>query len=306
VLLYNSDIERDAGEAMLEVCESAPRRENILLILCTRGGDPDAAYRMVRWLQGLYKKVTVFVCGRCKSAGTLLALGAHEIVMTDEAEIGPLDIQLGKKDELFEMDSGLTVLNALAQLEDKAFDLFESAFLRLKLKSEGRITLRMATQIAGELATGMMTPILSQIDPLHVGEVSRAMEIGRQYGLRLSKYSKNLRPHALDRLVDEYPSHGFVIDREEAKELFFKVRGPTEKELELAQLLGAPARHPSKAGAILTFLSNPKQEQTHDNRDHETGLGEPATAAAAADGSNVAASNDPQKESGSRVAAFAG
>jgi hypothetical protein len=38
----------------------------------------------------------------------------------------------------------------------------------------------------------------------------------------------------LERLIASYPSHEFVIDREEAQELFNSVRSPTEDEDELA------------------------------------------------------------------------
>ena len=185
---------------------------------------------MARCLQSNYERFTVVIDGLCKSSGTLIALGAHELVMTAYAELGPLDIQLGKKDELWETDSGLTVLNAISELETKAYELFETGFVNLKLTSGGRITLKTATSLANELALGIITPIMSQIDPLHVGEVSRAMKIGMEYGQRLSKASSNLKPGALNTLIMKYPSHGFVIDREEAKDLFVNVRDANEKE----------------------------------------------------------------------------
>src|SRR5690606_24836885 len=121
---------------------------------------PDAAFRMARCLQDRYKKVSILIAGKCKSSGTLIALGAHEIIMSCKAELGPLDIQLGKKDELFETDSGLTILNALSELENKAFELFENSFIKLKIKSNGRITLKTATGLANELAVGMLAPIM--------------------------------------------------------------------------------------------------------------------------------------------------
>lgn len=83
---------------------------------------------MGRGLQHSYEKFTVLLAGRCKSAGTLIVLGAHEIVMTNHAELGPLDVQLGKKDELFELDSGLTVLNALTELEAKPLNFLRRLF----------------------------------------------------------------------------------------------------------------------------------------------------------------------------------
>ena len=50
--------------------------------------------------QRSYKKFIVLVSGYCKSAGTLVACGAHELVFSDAGEIGPIDIQMEKKDDL--------------------------------------------------------------------------------------------------------------------------------------------------------------------------------------------------------------
>ena len=264
ILLYSGDIERVYDDKFLDLLEGCHRRKNVLLLLCTNGGSPDAAYRIARALQAAYTKFTVLVAGRCKSAGTLLAMGAHELALTDHAELGPLDVQLGKKDELWETDSGLTVVNSLTELEAKAFELFEKTFMRIKVQSDGRITFKTATQIATELAKGVVAPIMAQIDPMHVGEVSRAMKIGKEYGLRLAAESKNLHSGSLDKLVDKYPSHGFVIDRKEAKELFNNVRGVTGEEAALIHILRAVLRHPKTDDPILFFASNQRKEAAGD------------------------------------------
>jgi len=93
-------------------------RPNVMLILTTFGGSADAAYRMARCLQRLYEegKISLFVMTDCKSAGTLISLGVDEIIMCDGAELGPLDVQLSKPDELEEWMSGLTPIQALANL----------------------------------------------------------------------------------------------------------------------------------------------------------------------------------------------
>ena len=97
ILLFSGGIERPYDDRLLDLLASMKKRENVILFLCTRGGNADAAYRMARGLQQNYKRFTVVVAGRCKSAGTLLVIGAHEIAMTDHAELGPLDVQIGKK-----------------------------------------------------------------------------------------------------------------------------------------------------------------------------------------------------------------
>lgn len=264
ILLYNGSIGRPYDAKVIDECRNAKRRRNVVLILCSYGGDPSAGYRIARCLQQKYTKFTVLIDGACKSAGTLMTVGAHEIVMSDHGEMGPLDIQIGKKDELWETDSGLTVLSAIEALEKKSFDLFESCFLNLKSRSGGRITLKTATEMASKLAIGTVSPIVAQIDPMHVGEVSRAMNIGLEYGSRLAKTSKNTFDNTLQKLANSYPSHGFVIDREEAKELFENVRTPTDKEYELLNLLAHVSKIPNQEQTYFIYLSDQLEEKSNE------------------------------------------
>lgn len=280
ILFYSGPIEKPFDDRLITACCEAKRRTNVLFILCTYGGDPDAGYRIARVLQKKYEKFTILIDGTCKSAGTLITVGANEVVMSDHAEIGPLDIQLGKKDELWETDSGLTVLSAIEALEKKSFDLFETCFLNLKTRSNGQITLKTATEMASKLAIGTISPIVAQIDPMHVGEVSRAMNIGLEYGKRLSSISKSTESASLLKLANAYPSHGFVIDIEEAKELFRDVREPTSQESDLLKELGFITRIP-RSDPTLFYLSEEVKEAANEGdqqgNDSQGGIGDGGT-----------------------------
>ncbi len=275
VFLYTGSIGSLIENDSPNKCSKAKRRKNAILILCTYGGDPDAGYKISRLFQQKYEKFTVLINGVCKSAGTLITVGANEIVMSDAAEIGPLDVQIGKKDEL-ETDSGLTVLSAIKALEDKTFELFETSFLRLKARSSGRITLKSAMEMANKLAIGTITPVMSQIDPMHVGEVSRAMNIGLEYGKRLDNKSKNCKFDTLTQLANAYPSHGFVIDRDEVKNLFNKVREPIPLEAELLDELGNVSITP-QVNTIFQQISDPA-DKVFDTQSTESNQGSKAGA----------------------------
>ena len=255
VVLYNGPIERPTDQRMISECITRNRRRNVLLILVTSGGDADPSYRIARCLQSKYEKFSLYVSGYCKSAGTLVALGAHELIMSDHGELGPLDVQMSKKDALWEMQSGLTVMDTLAALQDNAFAAFEQFFLDIQRRSQGTITLRTAAQIATEMTTGVFSPLYRQIDPLHIGEAGRAMSIAGHYGKRLLTEGENIHPEALEIIMSAYPSHGFVIDRREAETLFRNVREPTPHERLLAELLGDQARWPdlSRSGGSAPF-----------------------------------------------------
>ena len=103
------------------VVEKAPphKGKSVLVLLVTLGGNADAAYRIVRYLRRAYEKVTVYVPSLCKSAGTLICIGAHELVISETGELGPLDVQIREQNELFAVGSGLAIPQALDFLESR-------------------------------------------------------------------------------------------------------------------------------------------------------------------------------------------
>ena len=264
ILFYNGPIRFSAKG--LQTVSRRFKRENVLLVLVTSGGDPNGGYKLARLLQKHYKKFTQFVTGWCKSAGTLVALGANELVFSDCVELGPLDIQTTKKDDLFSQESGLTVMTALQTLEDRALVTFENFFLKILNQGEGSITIKTAGEIATSLTSGLYSSMYAQIDPLHVGEMGRAMSIADHYGRRLAGNGKNINPELLKFLLTNYPSHGFVIDIEEAKILFNEVRQPDPLEELILFALGDRAislSGPSHYNDIVYLNSEflPHQEQ---------------------------------------------
>ena len=244
VVLYNGKLRRPADKNLISECIRRRRRENVLFILVTEGGDADAAYRIARCLQNKYKRLALYVSGYCKSAGTLVAVGAHDLIMSDHGELGPLDVQMPKEDDIWEMQSGLTVMGTLNSLERIASKTF-GTFLRMLLQADpGSITLRTAAEIATKMTSGLYAPLYNQVDPLHVGEVGRAMAVASEYGERLLEKGGNITRECLRKVISDYKSHGFVIDRTEADQLFANVREPNDEEIALAEALGDKARLP--------------------------------------------------------------
>lgn len=208
------------------VCQALTTREcdKALLVLATPGGDPHAGFRIARALQHHYDSFDALIPRYCKSAGTLILVGAKRLFLADTSELGPLDIQVKKSDEVVGRNSGLDILQAVTYLRAQAMEGFRS-YLH-ELTQEVRLSTKVASDIASNLTTGIFEPIFEQIDPMKLAEMQRAMEIAFAYGERLNVRSGNLRGGGLDRLVTQYPSHEFVIDRREAKEIFIKVHKP--------------------------------------------------------------------------------
>lgn len=72
------------------------RVERLDLVLHTAGGSISAAHWLCHLLHTYGDHVSVLVPYKARSAGTLLCLGAHEIVMGPVAQLGPVDPQMAR------------------------------------------------------------------------------------------------------------------------------------------------------------------------------------------------------------------
>jgi membrane-bound ClpP family serine protease len=82
-----------------ELIFDANPTENLHLMLSSPGGDGETALRLVRSAQARCKELTVIVPDQAKSAATIVAIGAHWIVMGPMSDLGPVDPQFPIKDE---------------------------------------------------------------------------------------------------------------------------------------------------------------------------------------------------------------
>lgn len=220
VYIYSGYI-GDSGFGQLVKQISHGRKQNsCILILTTRGGSANSAYQIARLLQQTYDEFILCAPSYCKSAGTIVALGAHRLIMDDFSELGPLDVQLYRTDELGASKSGLLTKSAFDSLSDVSFSLFEELLLKIFLKGGGLISFRLASDISVTMAAQLMAPIYGQINPDIVGSDFRDPKVALEYGLRLAKIAKNASIEAVEKLVTDYPSHDFIIDHAEGATFF--------------------------------------------------------------------------------------
>ena len=239
VFVYNGPIDFEPADALFDSVNAlSKRRPNVALVLTTSGGSGDAGFRMARFLKRKYERFTLLLFGWCKSAGTLIALGADQIVMSDYAEMGPLDVQVYKEDDFFGMSSGLDLHQALQLLSSQTYVTFEQCLFQILNRTGGAISTKTAAQIASEMAVGMLSPVAGQIDPLRLGELNRALKVAEDYGRRLSDGKlDHARQNAIRALTLDYPSHSFVIDQDEAQRLLGNVRELADEECLLERML---------------------------------------------------------------------
>lgn len=223
IFIYFGLITMDGHERLTDVIESIAGRKNTAYILpVTVGGDPNAGFRIARALGHYYPEgVKCFVPDLCKSAGTLMAIGCKELIISNKGELGPLDIQIPNKDKLFENSSGLDIIRAIAAIQDTVQFSFNRYLIDL---TQAGLGTRLAAKIASGMATGSVAPIAAQIDPLKLGQHQRKLQIATEYGVELNRKFTNIDPGNIEKLTSKYPSHDFVIDRKIASTLFKRVR----------------------------------------------------------------------------------
>ena len=272
IYLYSAPID-DTGFSALtaEIAKqrATSQRPNCLLILTTNGGLANSAYQIARILQSTYSEFALYTPRYCKSAGTVIALGAHRIIMDVFSELGPLDVQLLNKDEIGNRKSGLLSRAAFDSLSDEAFQMFSKNMMGIKTSSGGLISFKLAADISWRLTAELMSPIFAQINPDVIGSDHRDLSIATSYGERLAKISLNPKARAVHKLVADYPSHDFIIDREEAATLFNKVDEPKSELYALVGLISDIAYQQAMPG-VVTGCTEIPQEDTGEDEGNET------------------------------------
>jgi ClpP class serine protease len=158
-------IDIEDSEQVLRAIRLTPRDMPIDLILHTPGGLVLAAEQIAFALKRHPGKVTVFVPHYAMSGGALVALAADEIVMDENAVLGPVDPQLGTPQASY---AAASIMKALAQpnpnRDDQTLilgDLAEKALRQVKATAKKLLVEHhdeaSAERIATKLASGEWT-----------------------------------------------------------------------------------------------------------------------------------------------------
>ncbi|MCS6828723.1 MAG: ATP-dependent Clp protease proteolytic subunit [Caldilinea sp.] len=155
-------IDIDDSEALLRAIKMTDDDVPIDLIVHTPGGLVLAAEQIAHALKRHRAKVTVFVPHYAMSGGTLIALAADEIVMDENAVLGPVDPQLGhqpaasilkviERKPIGEIDDDTLIM---ADIAEKALRQVKQTVLELL---HDRMDAEKAEQVATTLSTGVFT-----------------------------------------------------------------------------------------------------------------------------------------------------
>lgn len=237
IIFYSGHIESIGFGIIKHLVCSDKKNDSLILILKTAGGNGEYAYKIGTFLQERYSHLAIFAPDICVSAGTLLALGAHELIVGADAQFGPIDQQERLPNEFCVEGSSLALRSALDAAGDSAADFLERSIDRLRTASETSINFELAAKVYSELAKEIIRNVASKIDPLAFGHLHRCAQTGIEYGTRLATRSGIASADTVRKLALGYPDHGFVIDRVEAEELFNVVTLPSLELMQLAEML---------------------------------------------------------------------
>lgn len=164
-------IDINDSEQVLRAIKMTDPDVPIDLIVHTPGGLVLAAEQIAFALQRHQAKVTVFVPHYAMSGGTLIALAADEIVMDENAVLGPVDPQLGQQPAA----SILKVLERkpIAEIEDETLilaDIAEKAIRQVKNTVLCLLSDKMDTEQAEKVATTLATGVFTHDYPITVQE----------------------------------------------------------------------------------------------------------------------------------------
>ena len=169
IYLLNGPIANRSYIKVVKVVATEKTADKCILMITTYGGSAEEAYKIAKWFQRFYSDFAVFPTSLCASAGTLIAIGASELIMSPFSQLSPLDVQLAIKNELGERKSGMVTQSALSTLEKSAFDFWQYFMLEIKTRAYGNITFETSAEIAARICSTVFAEMYKQIDPNILG-----------------------------------------------------------------------------------------------------------------------------------------
>lgn len=179
--------------------------EKISLFLYTNGGNTLTAWSLVNLIRSFCKNFEVIIPANCFSSGTLISLGADNLVMTKQASLGPIDPSVngplnpgipGINDPNIRIPVSVEHVNAYINMAKNDFGI----------KDE-------------ENLTEILLNLSDKIHPLTLGQVYKSKSQIQMLAKKLLA-SQNLGKEKEDNIINflcsESGSHDYSIRRKEA------------------------------------------------------------------------------------------
>ena len=198
------------------------KQDDLDLLLFTRGGATETPWRIISLLRDYCLRLHVLVPYRAHSSGTLLALGANDIVMTPLAELGPIDPS--RSHALLPRVAGAT------EAEPVSVQDMRHAMQFIKDAAPDGIP------YSPEAMAQIFTALFEKIHPLAIGAIEQSYALSKL--IARNALATHMDPAAqekeitgiVDRLCDSFKSHAYQISRREAKSIGLPVVDATDEE----------------------------------------------------------------------------
>jgi len=208
--LFAAQIASDLLPVFYNLLKGKPGDGNLDLLIYSAGGQIDAPWPLINLIREYYSNIYAIVPSRALSAGTLVTLGANTIGMSPMGALSPIDPQLqvkheGKKEVV------------VAGVED-IYGYYELLKDILELNDAGR-------------AEGLRI-LSNRIHPEILGKVARTrreIRIVATNLLNLHMHNEEIVSNIVNHLVEELPSHQYIINRKEALRIGLQVEGLDEE-----------------------------------------------------------------------------
>lgn len=256
---FITQVGEDIIPILLRHLELIGEQDNIDLFLYTRGGDMVVPIRIVKLIRAYCKKkFSVLVPYRCHSAGTLVCLGADEIVMTKIAELTPVDPTTAHHPYIPKMQ-GMPAMNPQADLQISVEDVRSYLMFAKDVlgAQEGQIV-----DLYSKM-TSHSYPSNLHLHPLVLGNVYRVQQMIKIISQRLLSLHFKLNPSSEDHkikkiikaITEDISVHNYPIYYDEAKELGLNVVQHKKDEKLILDLLAMYSKEMK-----LNTVFNPAEE----------------------------------------------
>jgi len=193
------EIEQADTIGFVELLHNVKPGASIDLLLHTSGGDVDAAEKLINLVRarlGKAGRLRVIVPDAAKSAGTLMTLGADEILMSDSSELGMIDPQFVLKDE-------------------RGNDICTSVVAYLEAFQE------RSAAVTRDRNDPVAQVLLSHFDPVIVQKFQLYRDRTRDIAMRMLNRQGAASTTISESLMDlrKWKSHNQMIGHEDAREL---------------------------------------------------------------------------------------
>ena len=188
--------------------------QKLSLILHTNGGDTAAAWRLINLLHTFCDELEVIVPAKALSAGTLISLGADNIVMTKQAALGPIDPSVN------------TPLNPVVPSAPHIKAPVSVEAVRGYLDAAKELGIQDSASLAQ-----LLIDLSNKVHPLVLGQIFRSRSQIRFLARKLLRRQitdEDKMKEIIDFLCAESGSHDYTINRREAVELGLKIEKPSD------------------------------------------------------------------------------